>query len=62
MIAIEPVYMELVDFVARGVTPEEVADFRPSVKPQMRVSYLLDKQREAQLTGYTILFFPSSET
>ena len=30
MSAPEPVYMELVDFVARGATAEEVAGFRPS--------------------------------
>ena len=46
MNAIEPVYMELVDFVARGVTPEDVANFRPSVEAQMRVADLLEKQRE----------------
>jgi cytochrome P450 len=50
MNAIEPVYMELVDFVARGVTPEDVANFRPSVEAQMRVADLLEKQRESQLT------------
>src|SRR5687768_14370210 len=37
MNAIQPVYMELVDFVARGSTPEEVANFRPSPEAQRRV-------------------------
>jgi hypothetical protein len=51
MNAPEPVYMELVDFVARGSTPEEVANFRPSPEAQKRVAELLDKQRESQLTA-----------
>lgn len=50
MNASEPVYMELVDFVARGSTPEEVANFRPSPEAQKRVAELLQKQRESQLT------------
>jgi hypothetical protein len=50
MNASEPVYMELVDFVARGSTPEEVANFRPSAEAQKRVAELLERQRESQLT------------
>jgi hypothetical protein len=50
MNAPEPVYMELVDFVARGSTAEEVANFRPSPEAQKRVAELLEKQRESQLT------------
>ena len=50
MNAPEPVYMELVDFVARGATAEEVARFRPSPEAQKRVSELLDRQRESELT------------
>lgn len=46
----DPVYMELVDFVARGSTAEEVANFRPSPEAQKRVAELLEKQRESQLT------------
>lgn len=48
--ASEPVYMELVDFVARGSTAEEVARFRPSAEAQKRVAELLEKQHESQLT------------
>jgi hypothetical protein len=50
MNAIQPVYMELVDFVARGSTPEEVASFRPSPEAQRRVAELLERQRESKLT------------
>ena len=46
----EPVYMELVDFVARGSTAEEVASFCPSSESQKRVSELLERQRESKLT------------
>lgn len=50
MNAAEPVYMELVDFVARGASAEEVADFCPSREAQKRVSELLERQRESELT------------
>jgi hypothetical protein len=50
MNATEPVYMELVDFVARGSTAEEVANFRPSPEAQKRVAELLERQRESELT------------
>lgn len=43
--------MELVDFVAGGSTPEEVGNFRPSARAQERVSELLERQRESQLTS-----------
>jgi hypothetical protein len=46
----EPVYMELVDFIANGTTPETVAAFRPSAEAQQRVSELLERNRESQLT------------
>ena len=50
MNATEPVYRELVDFVARGSTAEEVANFRPSPEAQKRVAELLERQRESKLT------------
>ena len=50
MNAAEPVYMELVDFVARGSTAEQVANFRPSPEAQERVARLLDRQRDSMLS------------
>jgi hypothetical protein len=50
MHAAEPVYMELVEFVARGTTAEEVARFRPSAEAQERVAELLERQRDSKLT------------
>ena len=38
------------DFVARGATAEEVANFRPSPEAQQRVAELLERQRESELT------------
>ena len=43
-----PIYLELVDFIAGGTTPEEVVNFRPSAEAQKRVAELID--RESQLT------------
>ena len=50
MKASEPVYMELVDFVAGGPTLEDVANFRPSAESQKRVTWLMEREREEQLT------------
>jgi hypothetical protein len=50
MNATEPVYMELVDFVARGSSAEQVANFRPSQEAQERVAELLQRQHESRLT------------
>ena len=50
MNASEPVYMELVDFVAGGPSLAEVANFRPSAESQRRVTELMEREREAQLT------------
>jgi hypothetical protein len=46
----ELVYLELIDFIAAGPTTENVANFRPSADAQHRVSELLERQRESQLT------------
>lgn len=46
MNAPEPVYMAFVDFVARDAT----AGFRSSPEAEKRVSHLLERQRESELT------------
>jgi hypothetical protein len=51
MKASEPVYMELVDFVAGGTTPEEIVNFHPSLEAQDRVAELVERERESQLTA-----------
>ena len=45
-----PLYLELVDFVAAGSTPEEVANFRPSRNAQERVSELVEREKSAALS------------
>jgi hypothetical protein len=50
MTASQPVYLELVDFLAAGSTPEAVANFRPSRAAQARVSELVEREKEAGLT------------
>ncbi len=50
MNAIDPIYLELVDFVAAGSTPEEVANFHPSPEAQARVAELVEREKEARLT------------
>ncbi len=51
MSAANPVYMEIVDFIAGGATPESVATFHPSEALQFRVSELLSKNEEDSLAA-----------
>jgi hypothetical protein len=51
MSAANPVYMEIVDFIAGGTTPESVANFHPSEALQLRVSELLSKSDEGSLAA-----------
>ena len=37
MNANDPIYLELVDFVAGGTTPQDVVNFRPSAEAQQRL-------------------------
>jgi hypothetical protein len=39
-----PAYIEIIDFIAAGTTPETVAHFRPSPEAQERVATLLRRQ------------------
>jgi hypothetical protein len=49
--ASEPLYMEFLDLVAAGTTPEEIIAFRPSLEAQHRVSELIDREKEVGLTA-----------
>ena len=45
MNASDPIYIELVDFVAGGLlTPEDVIHFHPSAEAQQRVSELIERE------------------
>jgi len=51
MSAIGPVYLEIVDFIAAGTTPEAVANFRPSPEAQQRISDLLEADKLGPLSA-----------
>ena len=40
-----PVYFEIVDFIAAGVTPETVIESRPSPEAQQRVAALIEREK-----------------
>jgi hypothetical protein len=46
-----PVYLEIIDFIAAGTTPETVAHFRPSHEAQKRVTDLIEREKENGLSG-----------
>ncbi len=50
MPASDPIYMELVDLVAGGSTPEDIVRFHPSSQAQARVAELIEGERESRLT------------
>ena len=45
-----PAYIEIIDFIAAGTTPESVAGFQPSPELQERVAQLLRQQSEDALS------------
>ncbi len=46
-----PIYLELVDFLASGSTPRDVAEFHPSQEAQERVAELIEREKESELSG-----------
>jgi hypothetical protein len=50
MSAAPPAYLELVDFIAAGTTPEALIAFRPSEAVQNRVKELVFRKQEGALT------------
>ena len=50
MSAAHPVYLELIDFIAAGTTPEQVIAFRPSCAAQNRVEELIAMEKEDHLS------------
>jgi hypothetical protein len=45
-----PAYLEIIEFIATGTTPEAVADFRPSVEAQRRVTELIEREKGSGLS------------
>ena len=50
MEAASPVYLEIIDFIAAGTTPETVVSYRPSAEVQRRVAELLAREKGDSLT------------
>jgi len=51
MSATTPAYHEIIEFIAGGTTPEEVANYHPSPDAQRRIAYLLECEREQRLSA-----------
>ena len=51
MSAAHPAYLEIVDFIAAGTTPEALLAFRPSDAAQHRVNELVSKKQDGTLTA-----------
>jgi hypothetical protein len=49
MSTVSPAYLEIIDFIAAGTTPEAVSQFRPSPEAQRRISDLLEREKECGL-------------
>ncbi len=45
MSAISPAYLEIIEFIAAGTTPEAVAHFCPSSEAQRRVAELIEREK-----------------
>jgi hypothetical protein len=44
-----PSYLEIVDFIAAGTTPQAVVDYHPSAEAQQRVAELIAREKEGGL-------------
>lgn len=50
MSAASPAYLEFVDFIAAGTSPESVVEFRPSREASARFAELIDRSKEERLS------------
>ena len=50
MSATVPAYLEIVDFIAAGTTPQAVISFRPSAEAQNRITALLQREERGELS------------
>ena len=41
-----PSYLEIIDFIAAGTTPQTIVDYRPSLEAQQRVAELIEREKE----------------
>ena len=45
-----PSYLEIIDFIAAGTTPQAIVDYRPSAELRQRVVELIAREKEAGLS------------
>ena len=50
MSAVTPVYVEIIDFIAAGTTPDAVAQFHLSPDAQQRVADLIEREKADRLS------------
>ena len=46
-----PSYLEIIDFIAAGTTPQAVVDYHPSAEAQQRVAELIARERAGGLSA-----------
>jgi hypothetical protein len=46
-----PSYLEIIDFIASGTTPQAVAEYHPSPEAQRRVAELIAREEEGGLSA-----------
>ena len=46
-----PAYLEIIEFIAAGTTPETVVNYRPSPDAQQRIAELMEREREGGLSS-----------
>jgi hypothetical protein len=45
-----PSYLEIIDFIATGTTPQAVVDYHPSADAQQRVAALIERDKDGKLS------------
>ena len=45
-----PSYLEIIDFIASGTTPQAVADYHPSPEAQSRIAELVAQEKQGSLS------------
>jgi len=45
-----PSYLEIIDFIATGTTPQAVVDYHPSADAQKRVAELIERDKDGNLS------------
>lgn len=50
MTVAHPAYLEFIDFIASGTTPEQIVAFHPSAQAQDRVEDLIAREKEGRLS------------